>query len=289
MHNLIKVNSIPIICLILYFSSAIYPQSSRPDTLRIVSLGPYITEEIYLLGVENQLVGDTIYCVIPEAAKKIEKVGDVVNINIEKIISLKPGIIFATSLTSRQNIETMTKLGLNVISLNQPANFSEICSQFLHIGILLGQKNKAERIIATAKRKVTSIIKRTNNLPKKKVFLEVGVKPLFTQTKDSYVNDLIEFAGGINISREASSGFISYETVLAANPDVIIIAGMGMELKNEIKEWQKYKTLKAVKNAAIFSIDTYSIGSSSPVNFSETIIELVKMIHPEIELGLSNE
>ncbi|MCI5140979.1 MAG: hypothetical protein D3909_04480 [Candidatus Electrothrix sp. ATG1] len=63
-----------------------YPQ-------RIISLGPINTENIYLLGAEDRLVGNTNYCVRPEAARNKEKIGSVMQFSIEKILSLQPDLI----------------------------------------------------------------------------------------------------------------------------------------------------------------------------------------------------
>ena len=67
-------------------ADVVYPQ-------RIVSLVPTITEEIYLLGADERLVADTIYCRRPPEAQGKEKVGTVVEVNLEKIITLRQDLI----------------------------------------------------------------------------------------------------------------------------------------------------------------------------------------------------
>ena len=54
------------------------------------------------------------------------------------------------------------------------------------------------------------------NLPKPKVFIQIGARPLFTATKDSFINDLIKLAGGINIASFAKTGLYSRERVIKA-------------------------------------------------------------------------
>jgi len=251
---------------------------------RIISLGPQITEEIYLLRAEDKIVGNTIYCIHPEAAKKKEKVGDVVNINIEKIISLKPDMVLATGLTSPKYIEKLKVLGLRVEIFYQPKSFDEICQDFIKLGSIIGREREATQIATLSKKRAEKIFSVTKKLNKKKVFVQIGIKPLFTVNKDSFINDFIEFAGGSNIAKTSLSGIYSYEAAVASDPEVIIIAPMGLDGKEEIKEWKKYSSIQAVKNGNIFAIDSYELCSPTPISFTETLKKIARLLHPEIKM-----
>ena len=267
-----------ILSLIILFGNFKFTLSSS-FLQRIISLGPYITEEIYLLGAQDKLVGCTVYCQRPPEAQEKEKVGTVIQINIEKILTLKPDLVIATALTQKKDIEKLKKLGIKVIMFSSPKNFFEICSQFLELGRILGKYDLAKKIVQEVKDKVLEIKRKTKDLAKVKVFVEVGTNPLFTITKDSFVNDFIEFSGGINIAKDAKTGIYSRETVLKENPDVIIIATMGIIADKEKEIWEKYKNLEAVKNNRIYIMDAYKLCSPTPVSFLETLEELVKILH----------
>ncbi|MCX5807920.1 MAG: helical backbone metal receptor, partial [Proteobacteria bacterium] len=195
--------------------------------LRIISLSPVITEGLYLLGMEDSIVGVTIYCQKPLRAKEKEKVGAVVEADVEKIISLKPDVVFAMSLTNTKDIKKLRDMGVNVITFDIPKTFERLCEIFLEMGKSIGKEREARYIINASKRKVSDIKKKMSTLPKQKVFIQIGAKPLFAATNEFFVNDYIELAGGINIFKEAGSGLISREEVLKRNPDVILIATMG--------------------------------------------------------------
>jgi len=267
-----------ILSLIILFGNFKFTLSSS-FLQRIISLGPYITEEIYLLGAQDKLVGCTVYCQRPPEAQEKEKVGTVIQINIEKILTLKPDLVIATALTQKKDIEKLKKLGIKVIMFSSPKNFFEICSQFLELGRILGKYDLAKKIVQEVKDKVLEIKRKTKDLAKVKVFVEVGTNPLFTITKDSFVNDFIEFSGGINIAKDAKTGIYSRETVLKENPDVIIIATMGIIADKEKEIWEKYKNLEAVKNNRIYIMDAYKLCSPTPVSFVETLEELVNILH----------
>jgi iron complex transport system substrate-binding protein len=98
-------------------------------------------------------------------------------------------------------------------------------------------------------------------------------------TGDSFVNDMIKLGGGINIAADAKIGFYSRERVIEQNPDVIIIMTMGIVGEEEKRIWQKYKTINAVKNNRIHIMDSYKIGSPTPLTFAETVEEMAELFY----------
>ncbi len=247
---------------------------------RIISLGPAITEELYLLGVEDKIVGVTTYCKRPIEAQKKEKVGTVMKVNVEKIVSLKPDLVLSSALSDLAQMEKLRSLGVRVEAFSSPKSFSEICQQFLKLSKIVCREEKAIKIILQSEKKVEFIKEKVKGLSKPKVFVQVGAKPLFTITKDSFIQDLISLSGGINIAEEARSGFYSREKVLKENPDVIIIVTMGIVGQNEKKTWEKFKTLKAAKKRRIYILDSYKVCSPTPLTFVEALEEISKLLHP---------
>lgn len=255
-----------------------YPQ-------RIISLGPALTEQLYLLGAEERLVGVTTYCKRPPQAQEKEKIGTVVEVDLEKIVLLQPDLILTTSLTNPKTKEKLKNLGIKTADFPQAKNFSQICEQFLQLGRTVGREKEAEEIIRQAKMKVDAIKERAEGLAKKRVFFQLGAKPLVAATTDSFLNDLIKFSGGINIvcACESKSGLYSREKVVKANPDIIIITAMGITGKEEKKVWKAFAALNAVKFDRIYIVDDYTFCSPTPVNFVEALEEMVKILHPENE------
>lgn len=258
--------------------AAEYPQ-------RIVSLGPINTENVFLLGAGDRLIANTNYCVRPEAAKTKEKIGSVMQFSVEKIIGMEPDLILATGLTRPQQVTQLHAAGIEVIHVRQPGSFAEICSQFLELGKLLGLEERAQEIIAKAKAKVAAVQQKVAYLPKRKVLLQVGASPLFASVPSSFTNDFIVLAGGINIAAEQQTGTTNYEKVIAANPDVIIVAMMGTETgaaAQEQKKWQKISVIAAAQNNQIFVINPDLACSPSPSTFAETLHLMASFIHQEL-------
>lgn len=275
------------IACMIYMTSAAVAQDTGTTARRIVSLGPINTENVYLLNAEDRLIANTVYCVNPPAAKEKEKVGTLLQANIEKIISLRPDLVLATSLTRPRQIAKLESLGIKVVQFAKPAGFDEICEQFIDLGRLLGKEDRAQRIVAEARRTVDLIRHQTADLSKKKVFLQVGTRPLFSSVEDSFTNDFITFGGGLNIARGNIQGIYSREKVIAQDPELIIIAIMGSEGvsgQKEKQKWMRYPSITAVKNDNIYIVDPDLVCSPSPLTFVEALRTVTVLIHPEIVL-----
>lgn len=266
-------------------------QNSGPDgakpVQRIVSLGPINTENVYLLGAEDRLIANTIYCVNPPAAKEKQKIGTLLQANIEKIVSLKPDLVLATSLTRPRQIDKLRRLGVKVVQFTQPAGFDEIGEQFIALGRLLDSEDRARGIVDEARRAIEDIRQKTDGQVKKKVFLQVGTRPLFSSVENSFTNDFITFGGGQNIAGGNLQGVYSREKVVALNPDLIIIAIMGSEGisgEKEKQKWERYSSINAVKNDNIYVVDPNLVCSPSPSTFVEALRTVTSLIHPEVIL-----
>jgi iron complex transport system substrate-binding protein len=251
---------------------------------RIISLGPVITQELYLLGSEDKIVGVTTYCQKPEAAKLKERVGNVQEINLEKVIALKPDIVLATVLTDPRAKDKLRQLGINVVDIPNARDFNEICDVFLKIGQIVGKEEQARRIIAQAKADVDALKVKVKDAARVKVFVQVGVNPLVTIGRGSFVNDLIESAGGVNIVEGA--GYLQYskEKIVMNGPDVMLISSMGFDGDREKKNWEKLGILKAAREKKIFIVDEYLLCSPTPLSFVEALKSVMHYVHPEVAL-----
>lgn len=249
---------------------------------RIISLAPAITQKLYLLGADNRLIANTVYCQTPDEAKLKTKIGNVTQANIEMIVSLKPDLVIASRLTKPEQAQKLMNMGISVATAPNSESFNALCEDFISLGQLVGAGERAKLIVEQARKEVDAIQKRTAGLPKKRVFVQIGAKPLFAVTRKYFVNDYIVLAGGENVAGNEKSGIYSREKVVEDDPDVIIITTMGMVGDEEKKVWFNYPSITAVKNNDIHVIDSYRICSPTPVTFVETLNEIVGILHPEI-------
>jgi len=249
-------------------------------TSRIVSLAPSLTESVFLLGAGEQLVGCTTYCKKPDEAQNREKIGTLIQFNLEKILLLKPDLVVAMEFADRKAIEKLKKLGVPVELFPSPRNFDQLCDSFLQLGRLLGREERAEEVVAGARSRVAAVRQQTAGLKPVKIFWQLGAKPLFTATPGYFTNDYIEYGGGVNIAAHAKSGIYSREEVLKRNPDVIVIVTMGVVAEQEKRNWNHYRSIKAVQEGKVFVLDSYAYCSPTPAGFARALEELVALIHP---------
>lgn len=262
-------------------------QVTTPSVSRIISLVPSITEELYLLGVEEKIIAVTNYCDYPPEAKKKEKVGTLLEPNIEKILSLKPDIVFASlAAQDRNTINRLEKMGINIFTFREVKNFEDISHNFLLLARISGEETKAKKFLSRQEKEIKLIKQKVEKLPKVKVFLELGAKPLITAGRNTFIDEIVNLAGGVNIFQETKVEYprISLEEVIQRNPEVIILATMGEITEQETKFWQKYRNLEAVKRNQIYTLDANIICRPTPVRYVEGLKKITEFLHPEIIL-----
>lgn len=277
-----------LLVLTVGYGPAVHAESPPPAVERLVSLSPLLTENIFLLGAGDHLVGNTIYCQRPEAARALVKVGSVQEQNIERIVALRPQLVVASNLTQPSQVDALRGLGLEVEVFREPSSFADICDHFLRLGRLLGREDQARTIIDQAAEKVAMVRDGVAPLPRRKVFLQVGAHPLHSSVKGSFTHDFIELAGGINVAGGLRSGAVKTEQVLALNPEVIIIAVMGTEHgigAEEKQRWLGFPALEAVRTGRVHVMDPDLVCSPSPATFAETLVAIARLIHPEISFS----
>ena len=237
---------------------------------RIVSLAPSLTQSLYFLGAQNQLVGCTSYC---EEAKKDGKpiVATAVKLNIEKLLSVKPDLVIALGLSSAEDLETIRKFGIKIEMFSSPKSFEDICGQFSDLGKIVGRESAAQKIVSDSKRKVKAVETRRKSKPRCRIFFQIGADPIFSVLHNTFMNDYITLLNGENIASRLERGTVGREFVIAGNPDYIFVAAMGILGDEEKKAWLKYRTLKAAKKKQVFIVDPEMACQPTPITFVQTL------------------
>lgn len=238
---------------------------------RIISLSPAITLNMHYLGDEADLVGCTSYC---KNTRKIPVVASAIKVNVEKVVSMKPDLVLASSMTPPETIESLRKMGLNVVVFPIAHSYAEICQQFLQLGKLVGKGAEARKVVEDSQRKVNALkIKRNTD---NKILIQLGANPLFAVISKTFMDDYITFLGAKNIASGMTSGSITREAVLARNPDIIFIVTMGILANDEKKQWESFPNLSAARNHKVIVIDSEKACMPTPVTFAETMSVISK-------------
>jgi len=251
---------------------------------RIVSLAPNITEILFDLGLDEEIVGVSIHCNYPEKAKTKVRVGSYINVDFERIVFLKPDLIIATGAgNTREMVERLEKLGFPTYVLF-PKNLSDIFKSIFHLGRVVNREKEASRVVQEMNQRSQRVVERAKGLPRPRVFLQIGEAPLVTVGKGSFANDILQLAGGENIASTEKEMYprVGIEEVLKRAPEVILISSMNPkgDYEKVLQEWSRWKTIPAVKNGRIHLINSDLIDRPSP-RIIESLEEIARLLHPE--------
>lgn len=228
---------------------------SRPAR-RVVSLSPHATEMIYAAGAGEQLVGVTRFSDYPEAVRAIPVVGDFRQIDLERVLALKPDLLLVWSGGNPpKQIAKLSEAGIPVFYSN-PRRLEDIPDNMVRLGILTGHEATARKAAHTWRRKLKELKAQYRNRSSLRVFYQVSDVPLFTLNGRHIVNEIIEVCGGRNVFADLSviAPHVSTEAVLAANPEVIV-SSRGMGTEDGLSGWKRFRTLDAVRYGNLFRID----------------------------------
>ncbi len=252
---------------------------------RIISLAPNITEILYGLGLDEEIVGVTIHCNFPQKVKEKPKVGSYINIDFERVVSLKPELIIATAAgNTKDMVERLEKLGFPTYVIF-PKKIQDIMKSVLNIGHIVNREREAHVIVQTMQNRLKKILELTRGLSRPKVFLQIGEAPLVTVGKRSFGDDLINLSGGENIAGNEKQMYprLGIEEILKRAPEVIIVSTMNPkgDYQKVFLEWSRWKTIPAVKNKRIYLMDSDLIDRPSP-RIIDGLEIMAKILHPAV-------
>ena len=257
---------------------------------RIISLAPNLTEMIYVLRSEKYLIGNTLYCKYPAAAKRITKVGDLLSFDYEKIVSLKPDLIFITvEGNTKETYERFRELGLKIFVSN-PRNYEGIKRTILKMSKIFKIDTAADRMLNLWDLKLDEIKEKSNKYPPASVMFLVELRPIMLAGSSTFINEYIVFCGLKNIASNSPLNYPVYsrEEVLKRDPEYIVYPSDGTEnisiIKNAYPEWQN---LQAVKKGNIIFADRNLYFRPGP-RFIDALNDFFNKLHPEESRNFQN-
>jgi iron complex transport system substrate-binding protein len=269
--------------LTLFFILLVHsPAFSSP---RYISLAPSTTEILFALGLDEEIVGVSQYCNYPPQALTKEKVGSFSQPNIEKIISLKPDIIFSTGLEQAPIVNELRRLKFNVY-VGDPATIEQLLNSISEIGKIVRREEAAAELIKKMKNDIGQVTIKAKLIPndkKVKVFVEIWHEPMMTAGKGSFIDEMISLAGGINVAHDTIRPFSNFsaEKVIALNPQIIILAYMDKELPLNLLEGRfGWKDIEAVREKRVFNDINPDLLLRPGPRITEGLKELHKKMYP---------
>ncbi len=249
---------------------------------RIVSLSPVTTEIIAAVDGLDKLVGRTSYCDYPNEVEKIAEIGDLITVNIEKIIELEPDLVIGSAYLDQGVRDQLESADITVVTIYTEDSFEGAYKDIETIGKILSKSKEAEKVITEMKNKVENIkekVAKAKTAPSVYFVVGFGAGGEFTATGDTFIHQMIELAGGKNIAYDGLQWSFSLEKIVERNPELVIYSSV-LD-KNELKVTNGFKDLDSVKKGDIFAIEANLIERTGP-RLAEGLEELAKLIHPEL-------
>ncbi|MEI6131651.1 MAG: ABC transporter substrate-binding protein [Bacillota bacterium] len=255
----------------------------KTEPARIVSLSPTTTEIVFALGAGAKLVGRTDYCDFPATAKTVPSVGEVVNPNVETIVSMKPDVIFASSMTKADIISKLRQLKFVVYMEDDLKGIEGAYQSINDLGQILNAKGTSDQVVTSMKNHLLYIKGKLRNLKTRpSVYYVVGFGQYgdWTPGKGTFIDEAINLAGGTNSGAAAVNWKFSLEQLIKNNPK-IILCQVNPDLKSSFVKADKYKDLPAVKAGKVYSIDNNKLDRAGP-RIIDGIDELSRLIQPSL-------
>ncbi len=287
--NFLKSLARTMLAASLYASSAL-AQLSVVDDLgnrvildrpaeRIVSLAPHITESLFAVGAGDKIVATVLFSDYPDAANQIPIIGSYKEVSYESLVALNPDLVIAWDSGNGDEIAARIRsLGLTLY-LDEPRELEDIPSTLRRFGILTGNEAMGNAESEKFLDRLGFLRQRYEDPRLINVFYQVWNEPLTTLNGEHLVSDIIRLCGGRNIFEEAIplAPVVSLESVLTANPDVVIASGMAEEQPEWLDDWRDWTGLAAVENEQLGYIPPDLLQRNSPrvIQGAEMMCEII--------------
>lgn len=251
---------------------------------RVVCMTEESVELMYLLGLEERLVGVSTYAVRPAQVKEKPVISAFTHANLKKILGLKPDLILGFSDIQQDIAKELIGLGQNVFITNQ-RSLDEILSTLLQLSALLGQPERGAKLVAGYEARLLEFKNWSQQLSSKpRVYIEEWDEPLITGIE--WFSELVEYCGGIPLFKERSQGslarerFVQHEEIIQANPDVILACWCGKKVdKESIRQRPGYQEITAVQHNRIIELRPEVYLQPGPALFEAGLDELKEILH----------
>jgi len=244
--------------------------SETPE--RIVSLAPSITEILFVLGLEDKIVGIDDASTYPAATADITKVSSWSGLDMEMVISVDPDVIIMdkTLDMSGERYTTLTEYDLVVFQVF-PKTFEDVLEQISLIGKLCDVEEKAEEVVDGLQARIDVVESKTIDEKPKILYVTYydGMDNPWVGTDHTFSGDMIEKAGGENIITD-NSGIciqVSIETIMDENPDIIFTSQSSSwptTSRDSILADDNLGQVTAVKNGDVYDIDGDLVDRTGP-------------------------
>jgi len=253
---------------------------------RIVSLAPSLTEICAAIGLRDQLVGRTSYCLYPEEVLDVPVIGGYLDPNLEQIVASRPDKVLALP-EHRETTQRLRQLGLDVL-VTKNWSIDDILNSITELGKVFGREGEAGRLRSRMEQRMAELKRVRLHSPR--VLLTVGrdrssasIREVYIVGKNGFLQELIEWAGARNVIDQSQPHFpkLSQEALFQLDPDVIIELVPEVLTRQEtadwIDDWEPIQQLGAVSDGHVFVIHGPRVLIPGP-GYVEVLAKLTRIL-----------
>lgn len=196
---------------------------------RIVSLVPSQTELLYDLGLREEVVGITKFCVHPEEwihSKAI--VGGTKNVNHEVVDSLKPDLVIANwEENTKEDVELLKKKYR--VWVSDVSSADDAYKMIASVGEMTGKLSKAEEIISEIQTSLASL----PSFKIKRALYLIWKKPWMTVGTDTFIHSMMKVAGFENVVVGTRYPKLTDEDIKTLDPEVVLLSSEPYPFKDQ--------------------------------------------------------
>lgn len=234
---------------------------------RIVSLAPGATEMLFAAGAGEQVAATDDASEEPAAARKLPKLGDLGNVDMERLIAIKPDVVVVWPYgTSPAQIALLARLGLPVYR-EEPRTLEGIAASLRRIGGLTGTGAVADRLARALGARLATLSSRYGRVADPPTaLLEVWNRPLYTVGGRQPMSDALRVCGARNVFGELKEAapVISVEAVIGRDPDIIIAAAPPGRGAAWLAAWRRFPMLRAVRSGRLIDFEDQRLSALGP-------------------------
>jgi iron complex transport system substrate-binding protein len=254
---------------------------------RIVSMAPDVTEILYALGLERQVAAVTSDSDFPPAAASKPKVGTFWQPNIEAVIAVKPDLVVAQAFEQhRALVQRLRRMGYPCLTLNIE-RLDDLFAAVETLGQTTGQSAAAANLNGGLRERVRRLQTVLAGREKIKVLWVVQREPLRVAGLDTFVNGIIELAGGRNAIGRTLHKYppIGAEQVIASGVEAIVepmMTGSDPIAQRRAADayWSRFVNVPAVAGKRVYVVDGDIVSRLGP-RMIDGIETVAKCLHPE--------
>ena len=248
---------------------------------KVICFSPELVEIMYAIGAGDALYGRAGTCDYPEAALSVEVMGDLFNLNVESIVAAAPDLVLLSSMSNQESVKSLQDKGLTVLALDADSYFDGVYDYIEGVGLVFGKVAEAAALADQMKADLLEITDLVKDAEKPRAYFAVGVGDFdSTATGDTYLSQIMEMAGAVNVAKDGTMWMYSLEQLLLDDPDIILYGEMSSS-EEVLKTGAGYKDLRAVTEGNIFAINDDIYYRQGP-RLVDAVRELAEIFYPEL-------